>query len=516
MDTNSAPVNIITEKNYDSEMCGSIPLHLVNLVQPHGVLLVLDKAELRILQISENAEAWLSIPVDDILGQPLAHFVPEGKVEEIISKINQQDSQEKIPFSLTLTTPAQQKNFTAVILPQPEYILVELEASNSSPDESFINLYQQIKYITTLLKQAKEYEQVAQVAAEEIKKLSGFDKVMVYQFDPQWNGIVVGQAKEPDMDDYMGLRFPASDVPKQARDLYFRNPYRLIPTRNYKPVRLIPIINPITQRFTDLSESSLRSVAHVHLEYLANMKVTASMSLPIIIDNNLWGLISCHHKTAKHPSYEMRAAMELVSGILATQIDARQNEKDMALRVQLRNIHVQLMEQLYTSPNFAEGLLEGKTTILDLLSLSGAAVAFEGNLWTAGKTPDAKQLKDLLSWLRRTKPQGIYSTSSLPFDYPHSQAYKDVASGLIAIPLNAEQGDFILGFKSEVLQTLNWGGNPDNAIQMEPDGKTYHPRNSFQIYKQTVMSTSSPWLQEETGAAETLRNAIVEKLFKDQ
>lgn len=516
MTNQAAPHNITISTNYDSEMCGSIPLHLVNLVQPHGVLLILDKKDLRVLQVSENVETFLAVSVEELLGKSLSEYLSEEKHEEIISKINTQATLEKIPFTLPFITHGKEKVFTAVILPQEEYIVVELEESKNVSPEYFVGLYQHIKYVTTLLKQASTSEVLAQRFTEEFKKITGFDKVMVYQFDQQWNGIVIGQAKEDDMDDYMGLRFPASDVPKQARDLYFRNPYRLIPTRDYTPVKLIPVINPVTQRFTDLSESNLRSVAKVHLEYLANMKITASMSLPIIIEDKLWGLISCHHKTAKYPGYELRSAMELLSGILSAQLEAKQRVEDMGLRVQLRSIHVKLMEQLYTSSNFAEGILEGETSIEDLLSLSGAVVSYEGNIWTSGTTPDKQEVKDLLSWLRRNKTNGVFATTSLPAEYPHSKDYRAVASGLIAMPINAEQGDFILGFRSEIIQTVNWGGNPNNAIQMEPDGKTYHPRNSFEIYKETIKNTSAPWLQEELAAADTLRNAILEKLIKER
>ncbi|MCX2740776.1 GAF domain-containing protein [Pontibacter anaerobius] len=516
MENQTAPVNVTIEKNYDSEFCGSIPLHLVNLIQPHGVLLVLDKKDLRILQASENVQDYLTVTADYLLEKSLAGFLPEGQYKDIIGKINTQVTQEKIPFTLNFKIQEKEVSFSALILPQQEYVLVELEESKATPEESFVKLYQHIKYITSLLKQAGTCQEIAQRTAEELKQFSGFDRVLVYQFDPQWNGIVIGQSKEEDMTDYLGLRFPASDVPKQARDLYFKNPYRLIPTRDYTPVRLVPVVNPLTQRFTDLSESNLRSVAKVHLEYLGNMNITASMSLPIIIEDKLWGLISCHHKTARYPGYEMRSAMELLSGILSAQLEAKQREERMALRVQLRSMHVKLMEQLYATGHFADGLLDGPTSVQDLLSLTGAAVVYEGNIWTSGNTPTKQEIKELASWLRRNQNNGLYATDTLPQSYPHSKAYKNVVSGLISMPINAEQGEFILGFRPEVTQTINWGGNPDNAIQMEPDGKAYHPRNSFATYQETVQSTSLPWHEEELGAAETLRNAVLEKIIKER
>ncbi|MFD3000635.1 GAF domain-containing protein [Pontibacter toksunensis] len=517
MEKKAAPINVTIDKNYDSEFCGSIPLHLVNLIQPHGMLLVVNKTELRVVQASTNVETYLGIPVDDLLEQPLSDYLSAVQYADIQSKIASQNSQAKIPLTLTFTVQDTQRTFTALVHPREEYVLIELEESApTSGEESFLGLYQQIKYITSLLKQVQSTAEAAQLSADEMKKLTGFDRVLVYQFDPQWNGIVIGQAREADMTDYLGLRFPASDVPKQARDLYFSNPYRLIPTRDYVPVRLIPVINPLTQRFTDLSDSNLRSVASVHLEYLVNLNIKASMSLPLIIDNKLWGLISCHHKSPIKPSYELRSALELLSGIVSVQIASKEREKAILLHAQLRGVHARLLEQLYTSPTFTDGLLYGNTNLQELLNLSGAAVVFEGSIRTSGSTPTNQEIKELVAWLRRNKKDKLFTTDTLPKDYGQSKNYKDLASGLIALPINAEQGEYILGFRPEVLQTVNWGGNPNNAIQMEPDGKTYHPRNSFATYQETVKHTSLPWLAEETEAAEALRSAVLEKIIKER
>ncbi|GEO06238.1 hypothetical protein AAE02nite_39020 [Adhaeribacter aerolatus] len=513
---NSNPINITIEKNYDSDFCGSIPLHLVNLIQPHGLLLVLDKTDLRVVQASENVSRQFAVPIEDILEIPFAAFLPAAQFEDFQLKIHRQSSQEKIPFSLDFTANGRSTAFTALVHPKEEYILIELEEhAPTTPENSFIGLYQQIKYITSLLKQTTDTAETAHLTATELKRLTNFDRVLVYQFDPQWNGIVIGQAKEPDMDDYMDLRFPASDVPKQARDLYFRNPYRLIPSRSYQPVGLIPVINPLTMRFTDLSDCNLRSVATVHLEYLRNLNVMTSMSLPLIIDDKLWGLISCHNKTPLNPSYELRSALELLSGIISAQLAAKEKEAAMTLRVHLQRIYANLLEQMYNQPSFTEGLLSGETSLLELLHLSGAAVVYDGGITVIGDTPNEQEIKELTYWLRRHESNKLYITNTLPSVYARSQEYKAIASGLIALSINPDQGEYILGFRPEVLQTIAWGGNPNQAIQMEPDGKAYHPRNSFATYQEIVKDTSLPWIPQEVEAAEALRSAVLEKIIKE-
>jgi two-component system, chemotaxis family, sensor kinase Cph1 len=510
------------EKNYDSEFCGSIPLHQINLIQPHGLLLVLDKG-LTIKQVSENSTQLLGITPQNLVNKPLSAFLTDDQLADLSDKLQLQEAQDQeeleqtnIPFTLLFQAEGKAHAFTANIHPRSEMVLIELEPDHGERDQSFISFFQQIKYITSRIKQAEGESAIAQAVADEFKRFTGFDRVLVYRFDPMWNGTVIGQAKTEEMGDLMGLRFPASDVPKQARDLYFRNPYRLIPARDYEPVRFFPVLNPITRRFTDLTSCNLRSVAAVHLEYMANMGISASMSVPLIIDNNLWGLISCHHITPKYPSYQQRTAMELLASIASVRLAAHEKEQAAALQASMSGLHTQLLEQLFTSDSFDQALLMGTPSLLDLLRLDGAAVLYEGQIQKMGNTPPDQKIKELASWLRRNSAEQTFVTNSLPKVYANSREYKNEASGLLALPINSELGEYVLCFRGEVLHTVNWSGNPDQAIRMEPDGKGYHPRNSFALYQQTVELTSTPWQPEELSAAEALRSAVLSKIIRER
>jgi chemotaxis family two-component system sensor kinase Cph1 len=339
---------------------------------------------------------------------------------------------------------------------------------------------------------------------------------MLYKFDEQWNGTVIAEAREEDMVPYLNLRFPASDVPKQARELYFSNPYRIIPDVNYKPATLIPIVNPITYNFTDLSDCILRSVPNVHIEYLNNMNVGASMSTPIIKNNKLWGLISCHHKTSKFLSFEMRSAFELLSNIIAAQLAAKESEGILIYSSKLKDIYSNIITQMYAAEDFRTGLFDTNPNLLDLLNLSGAVVVLDGEYMDKGKTPDLNDIKDLIRWLQRQNIDKVFATSELPRLFQKFENNKDIASGLIAIPISAKRGDFILGFRGEVIKTVQWGGDPNQAINFEPDGKNYHPRNSFAVWKETVRHTSMPWQQHEIEIAETLRTATLELILAER
>jgi two-component system, chemotaxis family, sensor kinase Cph1 len=505
------------EKNYDSAFCGSIPLHLINLIQPHGVLFILDKKDFTIVQVSENVENMLGIPVKKILGQPLSAFIDDSPMNALRSKTGKWDIKDRVSIKLELKTAAEKKVFSATIHVKEEYVMMELEEDNTGTDiQSFIHIYQEVKYIMAVLKEARDTQEIGRIAAAEIKKLSGFDRVMLYQFDKGWNGTVIGEARERDMEPYLNLRFPASDIPKQSRELYFKNPYRLIPNRDFTPARLLPVVNPLTKTFTDLSESVLRSVAAVHVEYLRNMQVVASMSTAIIIHNQLWGLISCHHKTAIYPSYEMRSAFELLADIIAVQIAAKESEKDLSYKSQLNAVNGKLIELMYASKDFVKGLLVKTPNLMSLFAAGGVAVYYDGEMHIIGNTPRQDQIKELIKWLQIQKIDKVFTTDSLPRAFSKSQEYAGTGSGLIALPISYRKGEYILGFRPEVIQTVDWGGNPHERIQFEPDGKTYHPRNSFATWKETVKHTCLPWVPQEIEAAESLRTSILERIITDK
>ena len=510
-------MNIPTTKNYDSEFCGSLPLHFINLVQPHGLIMVVQKETFVIRQISENVEELLGIGANDLLNQELGNYVLPEDLDIIRHKTQQWNIADRIPEDLTFKVNNTEKKFSAVIHSKENYILLELEPSlaPAAGELDFVHIYQEIMFILAAFKKADTIEKLCQIAVTEIKKLSGFDRVMIYRFDKNWNGTVIAEAHSEDLQPYMNLCFPASDVPRNARDLYLKNSFRLIPTREYTPARLIPILNPISSNFTDLSDCNLRSVANVHLQYLKNMGVQASMSTPIIKDNLLWGLISCHHKTSKNLSFEMRSAFVLLSSIISSQVVAKENEHSLGRVNELNEVFTKLLAQMYNQPDFRQGLVQGQYTLTDLFKSSGAAVVLDGEIKKVGETPKTEEIKTIVQWLQRNRVNKIHFTENLPHQLEPATNFKNRASGLIALPIALERGDYILGFRGELLQTIEWGGNPNEAITMEQDGKTYHPRNSFAIWQEQVKNTSLPWLEQDVHVAEQLRIAILERIVQD-
>ena len=486
--------------NADAEFCGRVPLHQTNLIQPHGVLLVVDVTNHCILQASENAEIVFGLPVKELVSVNLIDLLSGNDRENLLSLLAANNTG-KLPFSFHI----QQKSYLSYLHQKQEFYILEIDISRrDKADESFVSVYQNIRYIMAAMEAAATTEETCRIVAKKLKKLSGFDKVMIYRFDEAWNGDVIAEEKEDGMEGYLGLKFPASDIPKQARELYKKTPYRLIPSVDYEPVKLYPVLNPKTNAFTDLSDSNLRSVAGVHLEYLRNMNVTASMSTRILKDGQLWGLIACHHRTANYLSFEMCAVFELMSDMITAKIGAVQSADLLAYNASKQQKLQELMQLLYGYDGSAAYI----ETLFTLLEADGLSIVFDKHVESIGNTPTNMEIEDLVVWLNSNDTKELYHQPALPSVYEPAEAYAQLGSGLLALPIEHSRGNFILAFRSEAVQKVKWGGNPAEAVRFESDGKKYHPRASFRQWQQTVRHQAIPWRKEVLQTADEVKNIL--------
>lgn len=490
----------------NAEFCGKVPLNQTNLIQPHGVLLIVAP-DLTVLQVSENVVDVMGKPASDIAGTSLeAHLSAEEAA--LLRERFLQPVAGKVPLTFSFTQHGVLKKFPARVQAQPQYVIIELDREPSgAANDPFVAVYQEVEAVMAAIEATASIDEAAHLVVTELKRLSGFDKVMVYRFDEDWNGSVLAEAKEAGMDAYLGLKFPASDIPAQARDMYRKNPYRFIPDVDYKPARLYPVLNPVTGGFTDLTDSNLRSVAGVHLEYLRNMKVAASLSTRIVNDNKLWGLISCHHRTAKFLPYQMCSLFELLSTTISAKVASLEQAQVHRITSELHALYTKLVERIKASPYLAEGLQAHE--LLKLLSATGVAVMLKNQLHLFGATPHRRYIEDLLFWLQARNVNSLFQTTHLAGVYDGAADYAAEASGLLVLPVQPEGGDFILAFRPEAVRQVAWGGNPKEALTFEPDGKKYHPRHSFSIWKERVQQTALPWTHPELEIAEQFRTFMV-------
>ena len=469
---------------------------MINVLQPYGALIVVNKDLNEIIQVSENVASLVNMPLTELIGLPITSLINEKPVYS---------TKEKVPTVIEIGG----HKYLGFIHSKPTYYIIELnlESEREALDGSFIDVYLELRDVMTTIENTLALNEAAEKVAKELKKISAFDKVMIYRFDENWKGYVIAEEKEDDMESYMHFTFPASDIPKQARDLYEKNPYRFIPDTGYTPVKLHPVINPATHTFIDISDCNVRGVTSVHLEYLSNMKVGASMSTRILKEGKLWGLIACHHKTPVRMNFRTCAIFELLSNIFSSKISALENKENHLFNTSLTEMYTSIVEETFKRGNVAESLLSDNINLLELFDAGGAVITGNTNV-KKGKVPDAQEIEDIMLWLQTMDKQDIYVTDRLPEAYDYAGEYSNIASGMIAIPIDASVDEYILIFRPEAIQTINWGGNPETRINFEEDMKTYHPRFSFKLWQELVKGVSKPWRKEEIAMAANLQEFL--------
>ncbi|MBW4500175.1 MAG: GAF domain-containing protein [Scytonema hyalinum WJT4-NPBG1] len=486
-------------------------IHIHSQIQPHGVLFVLKEPELTILQVTSNVSSVFGISPQNLLEKKLEDLLDSFQIERIKAGLFEGNLDFINPTKLWVRKKGDDYVvFDGVFHRNPEgFLILELEPAISQENIPFLSFYHLARASINQLEATANLRDYCQIIVQEVRKVTGFDRVMLYKFDDDGHGSVIAEEKLESQEPYLGLHYPESDIPKPARKLFTSNWIRLIPDTHSSPVEIIPNNHPETQRPLDLTNSILRSVFPCHIEYLHNMGVGASLTISLIKDGKLWGLIACHHQTPKYVSYELRKACEFLGRVIFSEISAREETEDYDYRMQLTYIQSALVEYMSQEENFIDGLVKHQPNLLDLTGAQGAAVCFGGNYTLIGETPKEEDLIFLVQWLKNNVKDEIFYTDSLPRVYPDAERFKNVASGMLAIPISKR--NYVLWFRPEVIQTVNWGGDPNKAFELsQSEGNLrLRPRKSFELWKETVRLTSLPWKPVEVKAALELRKAIV-------
>lgn len=486
-------------------------IHLGSQIQSHGVLLVLQEPSLDILQVSRNAASMLDISLKQLLETNLEDLLDPYQIGRIQSRLAEDSLDFTNPTKVWVKKTREDYTvFDAVFHRNSEGILIlELEPAISEDNIPFLSFYHLAKASINQLKKSASLEDYCQIIAETVRKVTEFDRVMLYKFDRDGHGCVVAEDKLESMQPYLGLHFPESDIPKPARKMFLSNLIRLIQDSQEVPVDIFPVLNPVTERPIDLSSSTLRSPYPCHVEYLHNMGVGASLTISLIKEGRLWGLIACHHQTPKFVSFELRKACEFLGRMIFTEILTREENEDSDYRIKLNLIQSSLIDCISQEGNFIAGLIKDSSNFLDLTSAHGAAICFGDNYTKVGETPQEEDLNCLVNWLQKNVDEEVFYTDSLPKLYPEAEKLKNIGSGLLAIPIGKR--NYVLWFRPEVIQTVNWGGNPELAFEVHEEEGNLRlcPRKSFELWKETVRLTSLPWQSVEIKAALDLRKAII-------
>jgi Bacteriophytochrome (light-regulated signal transduction histidine kinase) len=503
-------ITIPALEEVDLTNCDREPIHISGHIQPHGVLLVVREPQLEILQVSENTLHLLGFAPESAIGQDLSLLFDRVQLEKLKACLRNENLKTVNPIKLYVERPGKSLEFDCILHRVQEVLMVELELATSQENLSVFSFYHSVRATVSKIQSAKNLKDLCQVTVEEVRQISGFDRVMVYQFDPEGNGAVIAEDKAEKLSPFLGLNYPSSDIPKQARQLYSLNWLRLIPDINYKPVPIVSGKNAVTTQPRDLSFSVLRSVSPIHIEYLQNMGVAASMSISLIKDKELWGLIACHNYTPKYLNYELRAACEFIGQVMSLELQSKEGNEDYDYKLHLKSLQTKIFEDISTSENLSQVLVKCQHNLLEAVNAQGAAIVFGDNCYRVGQTPQGESLKYLTQWVQKHLKQEIFYTDSLAKCYPEAEEFKDTASGCLAIAISPTQKIYVLWFRPEVIKTVNWAGNPNKPLQTDEDGNyRLSPRKSFELWKENVRYKSLPWKQCEIDAALELRKAMI-------
>lgn len=500
----------------DLDNCAREPIHIPGSIQPRGVLAVVRESDFTVRQVSANVADMLGRSVDAVLGRHLSELMgPDQSALVAKAASNVGDLRQRNPIGCDIDVAGERRAYDAILRREPGgVLLVELEIAYGERPYSFPNTYQAVRNSVEDLNRADTMAELYDTTARAVRSLTGFDRVMVYRYDEDYNGEVVAESKREDLNSFLGLHYPASDIPAQARALYEKNWIRLISDVNYTPAPLVPDIDPEVGHPLDLTYATLRSVSPIHIEYLQNMGVHASMSISLLRHGRLWGLIACHHYSGPHlPPFGTRVAAEFLGSTLSLRLVDQFEDDELHRRLAAQEVLNTLTAATMDDGTTLVAALLGTPSLLDLVPADGVVVDLEGHQRSRGSVPPLSVVSAVAAWAR-DRGEDIARSESMSEEMPDLDLDPEVLAG--ALVLNLPDGQYVAWFRREVLRSVDWGGDPHNkAIAIsENDEVRLSPRKSFERWREVVRQRSEPWTSSETESAVRLRRHLVETLYR--
>ena len=494
----------MTNETLDLSNCDRDPIDISGSLQSHGVLLVLQAPSLEIVQVSNNIQELIGRQPQELLGKPLSELLATKKQIEKIRQSLAEDFESMNPLDLSIKRRQKLIYFDGIVHWRDSVIILELEPKKAKRKTDFFDFYRRVRGTITKIQKAPTLLEMCQIVVKEVRRITGFDRVMIYRFDEEEVGSVIAEDTDQETS-YLHLHYPSTDIPQETRQLYTLNWLRLISDASYQPLTLIPANNPLTNRPLDLSLSVLRGVSPCHLEYMQNMGVVASMCISLLRDGKLWGLIVCHHASPKYIPYDIRTACEFIGQVMSVELADKEAIEDIDYKMQLKSLQTQFIDALSQAEYFLDGIAQLDSKLLSLVNATGAVVCSGNRYIQVGETPSEEEVYTLLDWIKPRLHRSLLQTRSLSRDYPAAESYRAIASGVLALEISQVHHSYILWFRPEVIQTVNWGGDPN-----ESDGNERRsPRKSFELWQEEVRGCSLPWKPCEVEAIAELRSLIV-------
>ncbi|MBX3594588.1 HWE histidine kinase domain-containing protein [Sphingomonas sp.] len=488
--------------------CDREPIHILGAVQPIGFLIALT-ADWIIARASENLAGFIGMSPGNAIGLPLAEIFTAPAMHELRNRtamLRGADAIERL-FGIELT-PDGERFDVAVHLSRGQ-IVIEAERSIGEIGD----VTGTVRSMIARLDQCDDLTAFFREGARQVRALIGFDRVMVYRFAPDGSGEVVAEACKPGIGRFLGLHYPASDIPAQARILYTRNLLRVIADVHAAPVPIVPQLDEKGEPL-DLSLSLLRSVSPIHIEYLKNMGVDASLSISIVVEGKLWGLFACHHYSPRCPSFERRSVSELFAQMFSMRLESRERQQTVEFERRARDISDQLLGAVASD----EALLRDPDWLADILThaipADGVGVWLSGSYAFSGITPPTEEFRRIVRALNATAAGKVFATDHIGSLIDDADKFSSAAAGLLAIPVSRSPRDYVVLFRSEMVRSIRWAGDPHKPVEYGPNGPRLTPRESFEEWKELVRGRSQPFSVSEMRVAETLRATLIEVVLR--
>ncbi len=505
----------------DLTNCERELIHLAGSVQPHGVLLVLDVATQRVLQASGNAQAVLGVDAAELLGRPLAAL--GAGVAAAVAQALAGGGGAPVPVQCTVDIAGRPLAMEGAVHRNADGVLVvelePVERRSQGIETAVVDADALVQHLTAAVERLSAAATIATLAdttVQCIRDITGYDRVMVYKFDPDGHGKIIAEARHPRLDPLLGHHYPASDIPQRARELYLRNRVRVLVDVNYAPSPLLPRLLPATGGELDMSLAYLRSMSPLHVQYLKNMEVTATLVASLVREGRLWGLIACHHYAPRNLRLALRSACGMLAEVASTRIAAIENYAHAQASLMVRRLEQRLIEATSTEGDWRLALLRSPRHLLQPLDATGAVLAYEGEILTAGEVPSTPELRALLDWIGAQRFDDVFACASVARAHPPLDALTPMASGVLAVRLSPARPDYLLWLRKEQLQSVTWAGDPTKPVLVSNDPLQLSPRRSFAAWSEIVRGTASPWSSADLALARAIGGSLADIIVQVQ
>ncbi|MFO1115166.1 MAG: GAF domain-containing protein [Beijerinckiaceae bacterium] len=490
----------------DLTNCEREQIHLAGSIQPHGAILVVNEDDCTILQASANAGVFLRLD-GAVVGRRLQD-ISADLCERIEQRL--ESSIAHVPVGIRFSRAHDQLYDATIHRPPAGGLIVEIEQAGENVDLAG-RIEPLLKRITGSPTLRSHCDETARV----VRELTGYDRVMVYRFDKQGHGEVLSEDRRSDLESYLGNWYPASDIPQIARRLYERNRIRVLVDVTYKPVPIEPRASPLTGEELDMSLCILRSSSPIHVQYLRNMGVAATLVISLMVHGRLWGLIACHHYGPKSVPFEYRAVCEVVAEAVATRIAALETFAQARAEMSARRLEQRMIEAISREGDWRNALFETPQTLLQARA-TGAALVYDGQVQSTGEAPSTLDIRAMAAWIRDQQPGPAFFSARFTAEAPSFRHLTPIASGVAARRVSDSGDDWLMWFRPERIRTVTWGGDPSKPVEIGNSPADLSPRRSFAQWHQLVVGTAEDWTSDDVAATRLIGEVVADVALQHQ